>query len=592
MILVPSFGRLWPVALILFPLSSMLSLAQTAPNWTTVRPLTFPPARCDGGMAYDAALGQVVLFGGQTIVFGGNNIEYGELGDTWLWDGTNFTLQSPKSSPPAEYGLNMGYDSAHGQIFIASGFIQTPPFPLGNKNGSWVWDGTNWTQESPENSLPPRAGAGMAYDAAHGQFVVFGGRNVTPNSNGLNTTTTLGDTWTWDGVNWTQQFPKTSPTPRDGPAMVYDAVHGQTVLFGGSIVNATTFVTTTFNETWVWDGTNWTLETPQTSPPARSSSGMAYDSGHGKTVLFGGVDVNLNLLSDTWVWDGTNWTQESPQTNPPALSDFNITYDATHNQTIVFGGIDSTGEATNAIWAFSLGPLVPAITAVVNGASFVGGGVVPGEIATAFGTNLTSTNGINLTSGLPLPTTFLTDSLTVNNQQAALFAVDNVNGQQQYNFQVPWEVSSGPTVTISASNNSTSSASITVPVLTAQPGIFNYSAGGNTYGAILHANFQLANTANPAKPGETVLIYCTGLGAVSSPPEDGEPGNAQMTMATPTVTIGGTKAMVSFSGLAPGFVGLYQVNAVVPESLAAGNQPVIVDASGAFSNSVFLPVEN
>jgi uncharacterized protein (TIGR03437 family) len=220
---------------------------------------------------------------------------------------------------------------------------------------------------------------------------------------------------------------------------------------------------------------------------------------------------------------------------------------------------------------------------VVNGASFVGGGVVPGEIATAFGTNLTSSNGINLTSGLPLPATFLTDSLTVNNRQAALFAVDNVNGQQQYNFKVPWEVANGPTVNISASNNDTSSASITVPVLAAQPGIFNYSAGGNSYGAILRANFQLANAAAPAKPGETVLIYCTGLGAVSSPPADGEPGNGQ--------TIGGTKATVSFSGLAPGFVGLYQINVEVPATLAAGNQPVVVEVSGASSNSVLLPVE-
>ncbi len=77
MFLKPLFGRLWPVALILFPLASALSLAQTAPNWAELRPTTFPPARCAAGMAYDPTQGKVVLFGGQTIVFGGNNIEYG-----------------------------------------------------------------------------------------------------------------------------------------------------------------------------------------------------------------------------------------------------------------------------------------------------------------------------------------------------------------------------------------------------------------------------------------------------------------------------------------------------------------------------------
>jgi uncharacterized protein (TIGR03437 family) len=182
----------------------------------------------------------------------------------------------------------------------------------------------------------------------------------------------------------------------------------------------------------------------------------------------------------------------------------------------------------------------------VNGASFVGGGVVAGEIATLFGSNLTSSTGINLTSGLPLPNTFLTDSLMVNTNPAALFAVDNVSGQQQINFQVPWEVASGPMANITIESNGDTSASLSVPVLAAQPGIFNYTAGGDTFGAILHANFQLANTANPAKAGETVLIYCTGLGAVSSPPADGAAGNGQETTTTPTVTIGGTKANRQF----------------------------------------------
>ncbi len=143
---------------------------------------------------------------------------------------------------------------------------------------------------------------------------------------------------------------------------------------------------------------------------------------------------------------------------------------------------------------------------------------------------------------------------------------------------------------IAASDNGAAGASLSVPVLAAQPGIFNYSVGGNTFGAILHANFALANTANPAKPGETVLIYCTGLGAVESPPEDGAAGNGQKTTATPQVTIGGVNAMVSFSGLAPGFVGLYQVNAAVPLGLKAGNQSVMISVGKSSSNQVLLPI--
>jgi len=152
-------------------------------------------------------------------------------------------------------------------------------------------------------------------------------------------------------------------------------------------------------------------------------------------------------------------------------------------------------------------------------------------------------------------------------------------------------VASGPKATIAVSNNGTPSASISVPVLAAQPGIFNYSVGGENFGAILHANFQLADTAHPAKPSEIVLIYCTGLGAVSSPPADGAASNGQTTILTPTVMMGGTKAIVSFSGLAPAFVGLYQVNAEVPPTLKAGNQTVIVELGGVSSNSVLLPVQ-
>lgn len=233
----------------------------------------------------------------------------------------------------------------------------------------------------------------------------------------------------------------------------------------------------------------------------------------------------------------------------------------------------------------------PAINAVVNAASFAGGGIVPGEIATIFGTNLTSSIGINLTSGLPLPTMFLKVAVMVNGSPAPLFAIDNVNGQQQINFQVPWEVAGKSSALVSVANNGLIGPAVSVPVLVAQPGIISYIAGGSTFGVILHANFQLADTGHPVVAGETVLIYCTGLGAVSSTPADGAAANGQPTTALPIVTIGGAKSAVSFSGLAPGFVGLNQVNAQVPAGLQPGNQPMVLTIHGAASNTVLLPVQ-
>src|ERR1017187_10518323 len=506
----------WRAVAVLTMFCAPVAVAQTAANWTQQIRQNFPPPRFVHAQAYDSAHGQVVLFAG------GNNISV--FNDTWAWDGSNWTEKSPGTGPPARYSHAMAYDSAHGQVVLFGGASANSNL----LNDTWVWDGSNWTQKSPQTSPPARAAHGMAYDSAHRQVVLFGGE-----ANG----NFLGDTWVWDGSNWTQKAPQTSPSARYLYAMANESAHGQVLLFGGiGIVGAKSNV---LNDTWVWDGSNWTQESPQTSPTARTGTAMAYDSVHDQTVLFGGF-VGMTALGETWTW--------------------------------------------------SRGP-APAVSAVVNGASFVGGGVVPGAIATAFGTNLTSGPGINLTSSLPLPTMFLNDAVIINNHPVALFAGDNGSGQQQINFQVLWEAASGPNATVAVENNGTTGASISVPVLAPQPGIFNYSAGGNTFGAILHANFQLADTGHPAKAGETVLIYCTGLGAVSSPPADGAPGNGQPTATTPTVTIGAASAMVSFSGLAPGFVGLYQINAEVPAGLTAGNQPVVVMLAGASSNSVLLPVQ-
>jgi sugar lactone lactonase YvrE len=141
-------------------------------------------------------------------------------------------------------------------------------------------------------------------------------------------------------------------------------------------------------------------------------------------------------------------------------------------------GVDSSGNVwfadTNNHRIRELtpsGPSVPGAQSVVNAASFVSGGVVPGGMATLFGSNLTSATGINLASGLPLGTQFLKVEVRFDNKTSApIFAVDNVNGQEQINFQVPWELAGQTSALLQVVNNGAASLAVKVPVLAAQPG--------------------------------------------------------------------------------------------------------------------------
>jgi hypothetical protein len=93
--------------------------------------------------------------------------------------------------------------------------------------------------------------------------------------------------------------------------MAYDVAHSLIVLFGGVSDGVGQ------NDTWVWDGTNWTQKSPQTSPSAREGPLMAYDVALSQVVMFGGENNDNQQLNDIWVWDGASWTPQSPQNSPP-----------------------------------------------------------------------------------------------------------------------------------------------------------------------------------------------------------------------------------------------------------------------------------
>jgi len=234
---------------------------------------------------------------------------------------------------------------------------------------------------------------------------------------------------------------------------------------------------------------------------------------------------------------------------------------------------------------------------VVAGANYTAP-IAPGLIATIFGANLSSANAF--ANGVPLPTALGGVSVRANGVLVPLFFASPA----QINFQVPWELLGQTQVSVVATVGGSSSAPQIASLLAVAPGIFSTNSSGAGQGAIQISNTTIfaapANSiqgalARPAQRGEFLTIYCSGLGDVSPRPATGAPASGNPlsnTLLTPSVTIGGISAPVSFAGLSPGFVGLYQVNVQVPNAAPTGGQvPVVMAIGGVGSNTVTIAVQ-
>jgi hypothetical protein len=261
-------------------------------GWSEAHPPQSPPAGF-GAMAANLG-GNVVLFGGS-----------GTVAETWVWDGATWTQQQPSWSPP----------TLTSSVFVPMG----PSLALfgGYDEGTiyddvWRWDGTIWTHESP--AMTPSARQAPAGAVLDGALVIFGGEDddFLP----------LGDTWSYDGTSWRQLQPAHSPSPRRGAvAVAYD---GKIVLFGGDTIPPSYGDWLSVDETWLWDGTDWTQQQPAQSPDPRSFAAMA--AAGGQVVLFGGAQFggDYGEPEGTWTWDGTTWTKHAgpgpAPRNYPAMS--------------------------------------------------------------------------------------------------------------------------------------------------------------------------------------------------------------------------------------------------------------------------------
>lgn len=251
---------------------------------------------------------------------------------------------------------------------------------------------------------------------------------------------------------------------------------------------------------------------------------------------------------------------------------------------------------TRFVWIFALTVIlraqVPVLTpgGVVNSASYAAAPVAPGSLATAFGTFQVSVPAS--ATVLPLPLSLSGLSLVFGNGQAApLYYVSSGS----VNFQVPWELAGLPQVSLVAMLNDGISVPQNVSLAPFAPAIFSLNMQGTGQGAIFDTTYHLMDPTNPATAGTTVVvIYATGLGAVTNQPATGAPSPASplaQTPMTPVVTIGGVAATVLFSGLEPDEIGVYQINARVPAQSATGTAvPVSISMGGVVSNTVTMAV--
>jgi uncharacterized protein (TIGR03437 family) len=224
----------------------------------------------------------------------------------------------------------------------------------------------------------------------------------------------------------------------------------------------------------------------------------------------------------------------------------------------------------------------PTLTAnsTVNAASLSQGAIAPGMIVAISGANFATS--VQSASTMPLPTVLGNTSVTFNGVAAPLFSVSASQIYAQAPFNLPAGVAS-----IQVSQGSVLSAAQTVNVAAASPGIFIVDRAISA-AAVLHAaDYSLVTSSSPARPGEYLLIYCTGLGAVGTSVASGAMAPSvppDSTVQPPTVSIANLSANVTFAGLAPGFVGLYQINVQAPAGLPTGNQPVQTVTFGVVSN--------
>lgn len=295
-----------------------------------------PEPRTEGGMAYDPVRDRIVMFGGACFA--------SDCINTWEWTGVSWERRCdgvPATDVCTDEPVSCGtgcrlfYDDANSRMLMVNGNAD-----------AWSWDGSDWSRLTlgdleGDGDPTSRRRFGMAFDRMNGQVLLVGGDVwIDPDVVYVNDIWGLRDN-SWKLLSPIDPDPEADgqPPPRDYHAMVFDAARGKTLLFGGD------GGTTSYSDTWTWDGKSWARESPAASPTGRERHALANDSDRGVVVLFGGSS-DLNPRGDTWEWDGSTWEQrcdgapagDDCTDEPDPRDGHGMVYDDARNEVVLFGG--------------------------------------------------------------------------------------------------------------------------------------------------------------------------------------------------------------------------------------------------------------
>jgi hypothetical protein len=322
--------------------------AYSGSGWLNISSASTPPdPRIEATSAYDAADGYLLLFGGDT---GSTTVA-----ETWSYqNGTWTDISSGQNQTPGPRYLSMmTYDAQDREVVLFGGYNLAGSGNSSYLSDTWAFHGGQWHPLAPKTHPSARDRAAMAYDAADGYVVLYGGTNSAGAA--------LGDTWKFVGGNWTNLSASVSGSPptRYRASMVDDVADGELVLFGGTTATGSSAGS---HDTWTYSDLAWTQASSSKYPPSRVYEFLGYDPADSAVVLYGGAESSNGIgLGDTWTFSDGQWTNVSSSVGsaPSSRAYGTFSFDPVGDYLVLNGGANGPQTAFYSdTWAFGLEALV------------------------------------------------------------------------------------------------------------------------------------------------------------------------------------------------------------------------------------------